>query len=314
MVNRPAELASQLRALDRLARVRHGGQLHDAATRTDTSRRRLHERLRSSCYLRRRKDDVLEQLPDKRRAVVTVPLDNEAEYRRAERDFIRWLREQIDEDGTGRVAAGRRAEALVKMTALRRLAAEGKLAAALAWIDDFRESEEKLVVFAHHRDIQAAVIERFPDSARIVGADSMEEREANVRRFQADDGPELCVCSLEVGVARLHAHGGGERRVPRARVDAGEARPGRGPDPPDRADRERHGLVPARGGDDRRADRGAAGGEARGRRLGDRRRRRRRRVDRRGADRRLRVSERLAADPLGLAPAPSRVSNGGTCW
>ena len=48
---------------------------------------------------------MLTQLPDKRRAVITVPLDNEAEYRRAEHDFVRWLREQIDEDGDGRAAA-----------------------------------------------------------------------------------------------------------------------------------------------------------------------------------------------------------------
>jgi SWI/SNF-related matrix-associated actin-dependent regulator 1 of chromatin subfamily A len=54
------------------------------------------------------------------------------------------------------------------------------------------------VVFAHHREVQAAVSERFPDSARVSGADAVEAREANVRRFQADGGPQLCVCSLEV--------------------------------------------------------------------------------------------------------------------
>ena len=100
--------------------------------------------------------------------------------------------------GTGGLTHDARAEALIKMTALRRLAARGKLDAALTWIDDFAESGERLVVFAHHREIQAAVIERFPECARIVGDDSMDEREANVRRFQADDGPELCVCSLGV--------------------------------------------------------------------------------------------------------------------
>ena len=201
VVNRPAELVSQLRVLDRLSE--YGSPMtFKKRFNTGSSRRRLHQALRSSCYLRRKKEDVLEQLPDKRRAVVTVPLDNEGEYRFAERNFIRWLRDQLDEDGSNRVRPDARAEALVRMTALRKLAAEGKLAAALEWIDDFRQSEERLVVFAHHRDIQEAVCERFPESARISGADSAEEREANVRRFQADDGPGLCVCSLEVG-----AHG-----------------------------------------------------------------------------------------------------------
>ena len=201
VVNRPAELAPQLRALDRLGEYGSIASFNRGFS-SPGSRRRLHSRLRSSCYLRRRKRDVLEQLPAKRRAVVTIPISNEGEYRRAERDFIRWLSGQVAADGSGRIAPTVRAEALVKMTALRRLAAHGKLDAATSWIADFSQSEERLLVFAHHRQIQDAVIERFPESARIVGSDSIEERERNVERFQAEDGPQLCVCSLEVA-----AHG-----------------------------------------------------------------------------------------------------------
>jgi SWI/SNF-related matrix-associated actin-dependent regulator 1 of chromatin subfamily A len=197
VVNRPAELAPQLRALDRLGEYGTMSSFRRGYA-SASSRRKLHSRLRSSCFLRRRKSDVLTQLPAKRRAVVPVPTSNAAEYKRAERDFIRWLSEQSDDAGGARLAPDARAEALVKMSALRRLAARGKLDAALSWIQDFRESGERLVIFAHHRDIQAAVIDRFPDCARIIGDDSMDEREANVRRFQADDGPELCVCSLQV--------------------------------------------------------------------------------------------------------------------
>jgi len=197
IVNRPAELAPQLRALDRLREYGSASSFKQGYG-TERSRRRLHQRLRSSCYLRRRKADVLTQLPDKRRAVITVPLDNEPEYRRAERDFVRWLQEQLGEDGTRGLAPTARAQAIVRMTALRRLAARGKLTAALSWLEDFSESEESLVVFAHHRDIQRAVTERFPEGARIAGSDTLEAREENVRRFQASDGPQLCVCSLEV--------------------------------------------------------------------------------------------------------------------
>ncbi|CAN5691289.1 hypothetical protein BH24GEM1_BH24GEM1_31270 [soil metagenome] len=201
IVNQPAELASQLRALDRLAEY-GSARSFQRGYRTDRERRRLHRRLRCSCYLRRRKVDVLDQLPEKRRAVVTIPLDNEPEYRRAEKDFARWLHEQMAHAKGAQVPQRTRAQALVRMNALRRLAARGKLAAALSWLADFRESRERIVVFAHHRDIQAGVLERFPDSARIVGTDSVDEREANVRRFQGAEGPPMCICSLEVA-----AHG-----------------------------------------------------------------------------------------------------------
>lgn len=197
VVNRPAELAPQLRALDRLREYGSASSFRHGYS-SERSRRQLHQRLRGSCYLRRRKADVLTQLPAKRRAVITVPLDNEPEYKRAERDFLCWLQAQLDEEAPGGLPPSARSQAIVRMTALRRLAARGKLTAAVSWLEDFLESEERLVVFAHHRDIQSAVSERFPHSAQIVGADSFEAREENVRRFQSDDGPQLCVCSLEV--------------------------------------------------------------------------------------------------------------------
>jgi len=51
----------------------------------------LHWHLRSRCFVRRLKADVLPQLPAKTRSVVPIELDNEAEYRLAERDVIAWL-------------------------------------------------------------------------------------------------------------------------------------------------------------------------------------------------------------------------------
>ena len=195
VVNHPAELAPQLAAIGRLTEFGSMASFERRYSKART-RRELHERLRSSCYVRRRKEDVLTQLPAKQRAIVTVPLENEAEYVRAERSFVAWLRDQeTGEDG--RLAGRLRAEAMTKMSALRRLAAEGKLPAALSWIEDFTESDERLVVFAHHRAIQQAVVDRFPGCARILGSDTPEQRQEQVQRFQADGGPALCVCSME---------------------------------------------------------------------------------------------------------------------
>ena len=122
---------------------------------------------------------MLPQLPAKTRAVVPVALDNEAEYRLAERDVIAWLRSQpLDLRALdAKVAAALRAERLVRLNALKLLAARGKLHAALHWIHDFLSSGERLVVFARHREIQHAVLERFPACAARAG-----------RRFAARPG------------------------------------------------------------------------------------------------------------------------------
>ena len=160
---------------------------------------RLHWNLRAHCYVRRTKRQVLPQLPSKRQETVPVLLSNEHEYRLAEQDVIAWLQTLPLDLGTidAKVAAALRAEQLVRLNNLRQLAAGGKLPTALAWIADFLESGEPLVVFAEHIAIQKAVLERFPDAAHILGADSSAARQGAVDAFQAEDGPQLIVCSMK---------------------------------------------------------------------------------------------------------------------
>ncbi len=200
VVNRPAELISQLRILGRLDDFGSGAKFGERFRGTD-AHLRLHWHLRARCFVRRLKEDVLTQLPAKTRAVVPVELDNESEYRLAERDLVAWLRSQpLDlRELDAKVAAALRAERLVRLNALKVLAARGKLHAALTWIHDFCSSGERLVVFAHHREIQRAVLEHFPSALHILGADSHAARDRSVQAFQAPDEPgnQLIVCSIE---------------------------------------------------------------------------------------------------------------------
>ena len=119
-----------------------------------------------------------------------------------------------------KVAAALRAEQLVRLNNLRQLAAHGKLPTALAWIGDFLASGEPLVVFAEHIAIQRAVLERFPDAAHILGADSTHNRQTRGRRLPARGRPAADRLLDEGGVAGHHAHARLERRLPRARLDA----------------------------------------------------------------------------------------------
>jgi SNF2 family DNA or RNA helicase len=197
LVNRPAELVPQLRALRNLDQFGTGASF-TRRFRGEEARRRLHWHLRSHCYVRRRKEDVLTQLPPKRRITVPVPLTNEHEYQKLELDLIQWLRTAVRDpkELEQRIDTALRAEALVKLNALRHVAARGKLPAAIEWIGTFTAAGEPLVVFAHHRDVQAALLDAFPDAARVVGSDSLAERDANVGRFQNEEA-DLCICSLE---------------------------------------------------------------------------------------------------------------------
>jgi SNF2 family DNA or RNA helicase len=201
VMNRPPELISQLRILGRLGDFGSGAQFGQRFRGAD-AHQRLHWHLRARCFARRLKAEVLPQLPAKTRTVVPVSLDNEPEYRLAEQDVIAWLRSQPFDLGEldAKVAAAVRAERLVRLNALKRLAARGKLRAALHWIHDFLASGEPLVVFARHREIQHAVLKRFPNALHVLGDDSQRARDRSVRAFQAADttASELIVCSIEV--------------------------------------------------------------------------------------------------------------------
>jgi len=201
LMNRPPELISQLRILGRLGDFGSGAQFGQRFRGPD-AHQRLHWHLRARCFARRLKAEVLPQLPAKTRTVVPVALDNEPEYRLAEEDVIAWLRSQpLDlHELDAKVARALRAERLVRLNALKRLAARGKLHAALHWIHDFLSSGERLIVFARHREIQHAVLKRFPKALHVLGEDSQRARDQAVRAFQDPDttGNQLIVCSIEV--------------------------------------------------------------------------------------------------------------------
>ena len=189
-MNHPDELIAQLRILGRLEEFGSGARFKRRFQGAGAEER-IHWHLRRTCFVRRLKKDVLPQLPEKRQVVVPVALDNEKEYRLAEKDVVAWLQEQPLElaELEAKVAATLRAERLAQLNVLRRVAARGKLGAALAWIDDFLASEEPLVVFAGHREIQEALVQRFPEALHVVGADSATARDAAVQAFQEPDGP-----------------------------------------------------------------------------------------------------------------------------
>jgi superfamily II DNA or RNA helicase len=199
VMNHPDELIAQLRILGRLEEFGSGARFKRRFQGAGAEER-IHWHLRRTCFVRRLKKDVLPQLPEKRQVVVPVALENERDYRLAERDVIAWLQEQPLElsELEAKVQATLRAERLAQLNTLRRLAARGKLGPALAWIDDFLESEEPLVVFASHREIQEVVVQRFPQALHVVGADKITDRDAAVQAFQDPAGPQLIVCSTRV--------------------------------------------------------------------------------------------------------------------
>ncbi len=155
----------------------------------------LHESLSREVMVRRLKSDVLSELPPKLREVIPVPTSDPDEYRRADLDFAAWLHRQ----DPAKAKRSLKAEAMVKVGYLLRLAARLKLPAAVEWINDFLDGgDEKLVVFARHR----AMIDGLRQGCRaksvtVDGAVTGRKRAAMVDAFQTDSGVRLLLGNIQ---------------------------------------------------------------------------------------------------------------------
>ena len=210
ILNRPRELAPQLSIMRRLVDL--GGyssfmRRYDEDDKPEVQTE-LNDRLRGVCYVRRKKEDVLKDLPAKRRAENFIAPDPRImpEYRRAEADVIEFLgaraRELAQSQGQDGMQAewqarmrAEAAEHLVKIGQLKKLAAKAKMKSATEWIDEFIQSGEKLVVFAHHREIVDQLSKQY-GGCRIAGGDTAEGRQAAVDAFQNDPETQVIVCSI----------------------------------------------------------------------------------------------------------------------
>lgn len=144
----------------------------------------LHEILTKTCMIRRRKIDVLDQLPPKQRTIVPLELSpaDMREYNTAEQDFINWLARNFDRGKADRAA---KAERLTRVGYLKRLAAKLKLTQVFDWIDNFiRGTDEKIVIFAWHQQIIDLIHKKYKEvSVTLTGGTSEKEKEFSVTKF-----------------------------------------------------------------------------------------------------------------------------------
>jgi SWI/SNF-related matrix-associated actin-dependent regulator of chromatin subfamily A-like protein 1 len=181
--NRPSEMIQPLLGLDRLRDLggfkgfatRYCGWVQGVPGTIDGSvpenLPELNQRLRASCWVRRLKEDVFKDLPDKRAA-------------KAVQEFA------LGDAGT--------AEAIVQMTQLRRVAAEEKLAAAIEWVREFLEGGEKLVLLGWHNEPLQAIYNAFRSQAVLLtGSTSAQDRVRAIDAFQQSEDCRLFVGNLQ---------------------------------------------------------------------------------------------------------------------
>lgn len=199
IINRPIEFYNAIQLIDRELfpnwwefTMRYCNRKHDGfgwnvsgASNTEE----LHHILTESIMIRRSKEEVLTDLPEKIRGFIPIEMNAELkkQYIYAENNFVDFVRMTKGIEAANRAS---NAEMLTQIETLKQLAASAKLDNAIAWIDDFLESGEKLIVFATHKTVINTLYEKYQKlSVKLDGTVTGVMRQAVVEKFQNE--PEI---------------------------------------------------------------------------------------------------------------------------
>lgn len=227
VLNRPKELWTTVRALDRHGlgtdwhafhtrycagyKDRFGWQIDGASNLEE-----LQGRLRSSIMLRRKKADVLKELPPKRRQIIMLEpvtlgakqaLKNEEELRKTEAE-IEALRAEVEALSVNQTDAKYKAAvqklasiesiAFTETSKVRHRTALAKLPMVMDHLVNVLASEDKIVVFAHHHNVIDCLVEGLAEYGVVSfdGRTNVERRQAAVDVFQNDPKTRVIVGSI----------------------------------------------------------------------------------------------------------------------
>lgn len=194
VVNRAEDLVAQLSIMGRLQEF--GGRAKFLADYGENDNlEELSQQLYRRCMIRREKEKVLTQLPDKTRTDLYVDIANREEYSLAEADLAEYLR-QYTECTDRDIRRKMRMEALVKFMTLRALSAKGKVKQAIDFVRVFLASGKPLILFCSLHDIVDRLCQAFPDAVTVTGRDSAADKQAAVDDFQSGRTG-LIICSIK---------------------------------------------------------------------------------------------------------------------
>jgi SWI/SNF-related matrix-associated actin-dependent regulator of chromatin subfamily A-like protein 1 len=165
----------------------------------------LQNKLRETIMIRRMKADVMPELPAKRRQVIELPA-NTAALRALVDKQSKWLEEfnaererlktaalglkDVDEDKYSEAVKALTEYSKAgfeEMSRIRRETAVAKIPIALEYLESILEETDKVVVFAHHREVLEKLKDKFGDKAVLLyGGTKISDRQAMVDSFQQD--------------------------------------------------------------------------------------------------------------------------------
>jgi len=154
----------------------------------------LRSRLRESCMVRRLKQDVLADLPPKRRQVIVLPSEGVDDD-----DLFADLSEDSYYDVISKLTAGK--VLFEEYSRRRHEQALKKVPHIIEYVNNVLEDNDgKIILFAHHQDVISKLTDAFRDMGHnplvITGKTPVAERSSIVERFQKEKLWRVILCSI----------------------------------------------------------------------------------------------------------------------
>jgi SWI/SNF-related matrix-associated actin-dependent regulator 1 of chromatin subfamily A len=159
--------------------------------------------------IRRKKDEVLTELPDKSRQNIYIDMPGNyfQNYRAAELDLIKSLKDinpDEEEDEESKEYDNKQMYLLSKLNLLRHLVGLAKADAAEEIIANFVDSGEKLVVFGHHHDVidtmDTYLTKRKIGHVTVDGRTPSKDRQDAIDKFQENENCMVFLASTAMGM------------------------------------------------------------------------------------------------------------------
>lgn len=164
----------------------------------NTNMKELESRIKRYCFFQREKSEVLKDLPPKIRQIIRCELSNMPEYKKAEKDFGKYLREWKGCTDS-QVKKRLKFEAVQRFIELKSIAARGKIEVIKEYMIEIMQQGEKVLIFCYRHDEIDRLRNEFPGILEIHGNIKAEDRQKAMVKFNTDPLHKAMVLNYKSG-------------------------------------------------------------------------------------------------------------------
>jgi SWI/SNF-related matrix-associated actin-dependent regulator of chromatin subfamily A-like protein 1 len=169
----------------------HGRRISTWDTNGATNTEWLHKLLTETIMTRRKKEDVLKELPPKQFMIESMEMTDWRTYQLAQEGFKTWANQETKNNMEG----------LAKIELLKQAAWEGKKSQVFDWLDNALNDGKKTVIFAIHKKVVSELSEYLNKKkikhVKLDGSTPAGKRQEVVDTFQNDSNCQVFIGNIE---------------------------------------------------------------------------------------------------------------------